>query len=374
MPPLDEVLRELQSIWDSGQVTNNGSVCKALEKELADYLGVKYLSLVSNGTTALMVALKALELKGEVITTPFTYVSTAHALHWNGLQPVFADIDPDTFNLCAESVESLITPDTSAILAVHVFGNACDHEKLSNIANRNGLKLIYDCAHGFGVKWHHKSLCSLGDISILSFHATKLFNTIEGGAIITHDEASKAYVDALTNSGFDNNKQLMGFGLNGHLNEIQALIGRISLKYADRNIVRRKMLTALYREKLSSINGIRCLEPFAGVEHNFIYFPVLFDDKMFCAGVEVVCRYLESHNIFAKRYFFPLVCEYEIYSKCRKADLPVSERIASSVLCLPLSHEMDETDVMRVTDLIEELQQGAKGNQIRISKPSVSLP
>lgn len=365
---------ELLTIWKSGQVTNNGPVCKELEMELAGYLGIKYLSLVSSGTTALMIALKSLHLQGEVITTPFTYVSTAHALHWNGLRPVFADIDPDTFNICPDSVESLISPATSAILAVHVFGNPCAHEKLLSIANRHGLKLVYDCAHGFGVNWKKAPLCSLGDLSILSFHATKIFNTIEGGAIISHDENAKKYIDAMTNSGFDENKQLIGFGLNGHLNEFQAAIGRISLKYTDKTIKHRKGLTTLYREILGKIDGIQVQEPFQNAEHNYTYFPVLLNEELFGHDVETVCQYLEKEKVFPKRYFYPLVSEYGIYRTSRKADLTVAQRISASVLCLPLSHTMNDTDVIRVTELFEKMQKGSESNRIRISKPSVSLP
>lgn len=374
LPSLEEVIPELQTIWKSGHITNNGPVCKALELELAHYLGVKYLSLVSNGTTALMIALKALNLQGEVITTPFTYISTAHALHWNGLRPVFADIDPDTFNIDPEGIESLISPDTTAILAVHVFGNPCAHEKLLSIAEKYGLKLIYDCAHGFGVNWKNFPLCSFGDLSILSFHATKIFNTVEGGAIISHDETTKKYIDALTNSGFDENKQLSGFGLNGHLNEFQAAIGRIALKYTDGTIEHRKRLTTLYRERLRKIIGIQVQESVKNVKHNYVYFPVLFDEEVFGHNVEEVCQFLENEKVFPKRYFYPLVNEYEIYQPFRRADLTVAKNVSNSVLCLPLSHIMNEADVIRITDLLEKLQQRSSSNSIRIAKTSVSLP
>lgn len=374
LPSLEDVIPELHTIWKSGHITNNGPVCKALELELANYLGVKYLSLVSNGTTALMIALRALNLQGEVITTPFTYVSTAHALHWNGLRPVFADIDPDTFNIDPDVIESLISDETTAILAVHVFGNPCAHEKLLCIAEKHGLKLIYDCAHGFGVNWKSIPLCSLGDLSILSFQATKVFNTVEGGAIISHDETTKKYIDALTNSGFDENKQLSGFGLNGHLNEFQAAIGRIALKYTDGIIQHRKRLTTLYREGLGSIKGIQVQKSVKDAKLNYIYFPVLFDEEVFGHNVEDVCHFLEKERVFPKRYFYPLVSEYEIYQAFRRADLTVAMNVSKSVLCLPLSYTMDEADVIRITDLLEKLQQRGSGNSIRNSMTSVSLP
>src|SRR5659263_379349 len=274
LPPLEEFTELLKQIWDNKILTNNGPFHQQFEKELANYLGVKYISVFANGTLALMTALQALRITGEVITTPFSFVATTHSLWWNNIKPVFADIESNTFNLDPEKVEAAITPQTTAIMPVHVYGNPCNLDALQKIADTYGLKLIYDAAHAFGVKVNGNSVLNYGDLSILSFHATKVFNTIEGGAIICQDEKTKKRIDFLKNFGFADEVTVIEPGINAKMNELQAAYGLLQLKYVDENISKRKTITELYREKLTDIPGVKFLNDMKDVDHTYSYFPI----------------------------------------------------------------------------------------------------
>ena len=277
LPPLNEFIEYIEKIWESKLLTNNGPLHQELEQALCEYLGVKYISLFSNGTLALITALHALNISGEVITTPFSFVASTNCLHWNGIKPVFCDIENDYFTIDPEKIEALITPETSAILAVNVYGNPCNNEKIQKIADTHNLKLIYDAAHAFGVKKDGISICDWGDLSVLSFHATKVYNTFEGGAIICHDEQTKKRIDLLKNFGFTDEITVVAEGINAKMNEIQAAMGLLQLKYVDDLIEKRKHLTNTYRELLSDIEGIRFLNDIETVEHNYSYLPILID-------------------------------------------------------------------------------------------------
>ncbi len=281
LPPLEEFYPYLEKIWKSKWLTNNGDFHKQFEKELADYLGVKYISLFTNGTLALITALQALKITGEVITTPFSFVATTHSLWWNGIKPVFVDIEPDTFNIDADKIESAITSKTTAIMPVHVYGNPCATEKIQEIADTYGLKIIYDACHAFGVTHNAESILNAGDLSVLSFHATKVFNTFEGGAIICNDEATKKRIDFLKNFGFAGETTVVAPGINAKMSEYQAALGVLQLKYVDEAIEKRKQVAERYREQLRCVEGISFLDDISGVRHNYSYFPILIDEKIF---------------------------------------------------------------------------------------------
>jgi len=355
MPPLDEFSIYLKQIWDNKILTNNGPFHKQFEHELAEYLGVKYISVFSNGTLALMTALQALKITGEVITTPFSFVATTHSLWWNNIKPVFADIEPDYFNLDPEKVEAAITPQTTAIMPVHVYGNPCNLDRFQQIADTYGLKLIYDAAHAFGVKINGNSVLNCGDLSILSFHATKVFNTIEGGAIICPDEKTKKRIDYLKNFGFANETTVIEPGINGKMNELQAAYGLLQLKYVDEYIAKRKIITEIYREQLRGKSGIRFLDDIAGVEHSYSYFPILIDKEQYGQTRDEVYAKLKSKNIFGRRYFYPLISQFPSYRGLNSAkpdNLPVSEWVAEQVICLPIYPELSLTDVNRIIELL----------------------
>jgi dTDP-4-amino-4,6-dideoxygalactose transaminase len=281
LPPFEEFIKYLKDIWDSKQLTNNGKYHQQFEKELAEYLGVKYLSLFSNGTLALINALQTLRITGEVITTPFSFVATTHALHWNDIKPVFCDIEPYTFNLDPEKIEAAITPKTTAIMSVHVFGNPCDVKRIQEIADKYGLKVIYDAVHAFGVTIDGKSVLNFGDLSVLSFHATKVFNTFEGGAIVCHDKKTKQRIDYLKNFGFADEVTVVAPGINAKMNEFQAALGLLQLKYVDKEIEKRKEVARKYREGLKGINGIKFLSDLQNVKHNYQYFPIFIDKQTY---------------------------------------------------------------------------------------------
>ena len=344
MPPLDEFTEYLKEIWDNKILTNNGPFHQQFEKELAEYLGVKYISVFSNGTLALMTALQALKITGEVITTPFSFVATTHSLWWNNIKPVFVDIEPDYFTLDPEKVEAAITPQTTAIMPVHVYGNPCKLEQLQQIADTYGLKLIYDAAHVFGVKINGNSILNYGDLSILSFHATKVFNTIEGGAIVCPDEKTKKRIDYLKNFGFAGETTVIEPGINAKMNEMQSAYGLLQLKYVDEYIVKRKIVADLYREQLKEIPGIRFLEDIVGIRHNYAYFPILVDENKYGKTRDELYEELKRHNIYGRRYFYPLISQFPSYrglSSAKAANLPVSEEVASRVICLPIYPELE---------------------------------
>jgi dTDP-4-amino-4,6-dideoxygalactose transaminase len=356
LPPLDEFLPLLREIWDTRVLTNGGKFHQQLEWALEDYLGVDNISLLSNGTTALMIALRALGVTGEVITTPYTFVATAHSLLWCGLSPVFADIDPDTMNLAPDQVRKHITPRTSAILAVHCYGYPCDVDQLQMIADEYGLKLIYDAAHAFGVAKNNKSILSYGDISTLSFHATKVFNTFEGGAIVCRDARTKAKVDLLKNFGFISEERVVEPGFNAKMNEVQAALGLVQLKHIDETISQRRRIDTFYRENLAGIPGIKLPPLPNGCSQNYSYFPILLEPDFPLTRDELYER-LKARGIFARKYFYPTISEFEMYRSlptATKENLPEANRIASSVLCLPIFPELELDMAMRIVNSIGE--------------------
>lgn len=352
MPPLQDYQKYLERIWQSRQLTNSGQIHAEFEQALCDYLGVEHLSLIANGTLALIIALKALNLKGEIITTPFTSVATAQAIHWNNLKPVFVDINESDFNINISEIESAITPWTSAILPVHVFGNPCDVARIDQLAEKYNLKMLYDAAHCFGVELNSESICNSGDMSVLSFHATKVFNTIEGGAIICHDESTKKYIDALKNTGLDPAHKLAGYGMNAKLNEFQSAFGMIQLKYIDEVIASRKAAASKYKELLKDIRGIWWPDEKEFVKYNYTYFPVIINTEEFGASRNELAAYLEGKKIFTRKYFYPLVSDFPEFSIYKTRDLPVAEKIAVSILCLPLFPDITSDEIAAVADSI----------------------
>ena len=357
LPPLDEFIPYLQEIWENKWLTNNGPLHQQLEKELAEYLGVKYISLFSNGTLALISALQALNITGEVITTPFSFVATTHSLWWNKITPVFVDIEPEYLNLDPAKIEAAITPQTTAIMPVHVYGNPCQVDEIQRIANKHGLKVIYDAAHAFGVKMNGNSVLNFGDLSILSFHATKVYSTIEGGAIICHTEEMKHHIDNLKNFGFRGETIVEEPGINAKLNEVQAAYGLLQLKYVDSFITRRKEITDLYRSLLKDIPGIRFLEDMKDVKHGYSYFPILIDKEQFGKSRNEVYEKLKVNNIFARRYFYPLISNFEPYNKLDSSNpfnLIVATKASEQVLCLPIYVELAKNDIERICLIIDK--------------------
>lgn len=351
LPPLAEFIPYLEKIWDSHILTNNGQFHKQLERELCEYLGVKHVSLFCNATIALITALQALEISGEVITTPFSFVATANSLMWNGITPVFADIDEHTFNMDPSKVEALITSETAGIMPVHVYGNPCDVRELQRIADRYGLKLIYDAAHAFGVKLDGESILNHGDLSVISFHATKTFTTFEGGAIVCDDEQTKKKIDNLKNFGFTGETSVIASGINGKMNEFQAAFGLLYLKYIDAYILKRKEVTYLYRERLRGVEGLRMLHEMPGVMHNYSYFPVLIDQDAYGRSRDDVYDSLKKEGFYTRRYFYPLISQFPPYQGLESSDkgkLPVAEKIAQQVLCLPIYPDLKEDEIESV--------------------------
>lgn len=356
LPPLEEFTELLKQIWNNKVLTNNGPFHKKLEQALEDYLGVKYISLFSNGTLALMTALQALRITGEVITTPFSFVATTHSLWWNNIKPVFADIEPDYFNLDPEKVEAAITPFTTAIMPVHVYGNPCNIDRFQQLADNYGLKLIYDAAHAFGVKINSRSVLNYGDLSVLSFHATKVFNTIEGGAIICHDENMKQRIDYLKNFGFADEITVIASGINAKMNELQSAYGLLQLKYIDNYINKRKKIATIYRQQLRGLNGTRFIEDIEGVDHAYPYFPIFIDKEKFGKTRNELYEELKKHNIFGRRYFYPLISQFPIYrglSSSNLNNLPIATKAAEEVICLPIFPDMKKEQQDKIIGLIK---------------------
>lgn len=355
LPPLEKFQEYLKQIWENKWLTNNGPFHEQLEKALADYLGVKYISLFSNGMLALITALQTLEIKGEVITTPFSFVATTHALHWNGIKPVFCDIEPDFFNIDPEKIEALISPYTTAILPVHIYGNPCNVGEINRIAKKHNLKVIYDAAHTFGVQIKGNSILNFGNLSILSFHATKVFNTFEGGAIVCHEAETKKHIDYLKNFGFEDEVTVVGHGINAKMNEVQAAMGLLQLKYIDEAIEKRKRIAEIYREQLKQIAGITVLEDINGVKHNYAYFPILIDSKLLGKTRDEVYEYLKTKNIYTRRYFYPLISTFSTYEhlpSSKKENLPVAHKTAEQVLCLPIYPDLEMKDIHKIINLL----------------------
>jgi len=339
LPPLEDFIPYLEKIWDRKWLTNNGLFHQELEEKLAQFLGVKYVSLFSNGTLALVTALQVLRIAGEVITTPYSFVATTHALNWNGITPVFCDIEPDTMNIDPQKLESLITPKTKAILPVHIYGNPCEVNEIQNIADIYGLQVIYDACHAFGVQIEGQSVLNFGDLSVLSFHATKIFTTMEGGAIVTDNKKLKDRIDYLKNFGFADETKVMAPGINGKMNEMQAALGLLQLKNVDDNIKKRRELTGTYREELKEIPGISFLKDSENVRHNYAYFPIFINEQEFGQSRDSLFYALRKEHIYSRRYFYPLISEFPMYRGLPSASekkLPVATRISRRVITLPL--------------------------------------
>ncbi len=355
LPPLDEFTGLLKELWESRFLTNQGKFHAQFEEQLAAYLGVPHISLFTNGTLALVTALQALRLTGEVITTPFSFVATTHSLWWNNIKPVFVDIEPDTFNLDPERIEAAITPQTAAILPVHVFGYPCAVERIRDIADTYGLKVLYDACHAFGVRLNGVPVLNFGDLSVLSFHATKVFTTFEGGAIISRDEATKRRIDFLKNFGFANETTVVAPGINAKMNEFQAALGLLQLKYVDDAIARRGERSAYYRTLLAGTEGIRYLDDIPGVKHAYPYFPILVDREKAGRSRDEVFTSLRKNNIAARRYFYPLISQFPSYKgleSAKPANLPVAERVTEQVICLPLYPDLDPADQETIVQIV----------------------
>ncbi|NLN96066.1 MAG: DegT/DnrJ/EryC1/StrS family aminotransferase [Bacteroidales bacterium] len=355
LPPLEEFIPYLEEIWQNKWLTNNGQFHQQLEQALCDYLGIKHISLFSNGTLALITALQTNKINGEVITTPFSFVASTHSLWWNGIKPVFCDIEPNTFNIDPDKIESLITPATTAIMPVHVYGNPCNVHKIKEIADTYGLQLIYDACHAFAVEINGESICNWGDLSVLSFHATKVYNTFEGGAIVSHDEKTKKRIDYLKNFGFAGETRVIAPGINAKMNEVQAAFGLLQLKYVDQAIEKRKNIAEMYRENLAGRDGLILLNDFPNVKHNYAYFPVLIRKNEYGKSRDEVYELLKKNNIYSRRYFYPLISQFPVYNSLESAsirNLPVATKIAEQVLCLPIYPELSLSTVEDICSLL----------------------
>lgn len=338
LPPLDEFIPYLEKIWNSKVLTNSGPFHQQLEQALCEYLGVKHLALFTNGTIALVTALQALRVKGEVITTPYSFVATAHSLLWNGIRPVFVDIDPDTLNMDPGKIEAAITPDTTAILPVHVYGHPCDVDAIQKIADRHNLKVIYDAAHAFDVQDVGGSILRHGNLSVLSFHATKVFNTFEGGAIVCPDAQTKLYIDQLKNFGYVDEVTVVAPGINGKMSEINAAFGLLQLKYIREQMCARQSIDAIYRQQLKNVKGIQCLGDAGEKVANYSYFPIMVEQD-YPESRDALYQRLRNNGIFGRRYFYPLISDYPMYQSFASAqphNLPAASNAARQVLCLPI--------------------------------------
>ena len=355
LPNLDDFHAELQKIWDSKWITNNGDYHHKLEAALAEYLKVPYVSLFTNGTLPLLTALQALRVTGEVITTPYSFVATTHSIWWNGCKPVFVDIDPVTGNIDPNKIEAAITPKTTAIMPVHVYGKPCDTKAIQNIADKYGLKVIYDAAHAFGVEVNGESILNAGDMSTLSFHATKVYNTIEGGAMIMHDEKTKKRIDYLKNFGFAGETEVVGPGINSKMDEMRSAYGLLNLKQVDAAIEARHQVAIKYREALRNVEGITFFDDMPGVRHNYSYFPIFIDALKYGMTRDELYAKMKSLNVLGRRYFYPLISEFSTYRGLESADptnLPNAHKMADSVICLPMHHALSDEDIERTLDCI----------------------
>lgn len=355
LPNLDEFHGVLKDIWDSKWITNNGSFHKQLEKALCEYLKVPYISLFTNGTLPLLTALQALRITGEVITTPYSFVATTHSIWWNGCKPVFVDIDPATGNIDPDKIEAAITPKTTAIMPVHVYGKPCDTKRIKEIADKYGLKVIYDAAHAFGVEVNGESVLNAGDMSTLSFHATKVYNTLEGGALVMHDEQTKKRIDYLKNFGFAGETEVVAPGINSKVDEVRSAYGLLNLRQVDSAIEARHQVAIRYREALRNIPGLRFFDDMPGVRHNYSYFPVFIDAEKYGMTRDELYFKMKEQGVLGRRYFYPLISTFSTYRGLPSAapeNLPVSTKIANEVICLPMHHALSEEDVQRVIDLI----------------------
>lgn len=354
LPNLDELNELLKQIWDSKWITNNGSFHQQLEVALAEYLKVPFVSLFTNGTLPLITALQALRITGEVITTPYSFVATTHALWWNGIKPVFVDIDRKTGCIDPNKIEAAITPKTTAIMPVHVYGKPCDTKRIQDIADKYGLKVIYDAAHAFGVEVNGESVLNAGDISTLSFHATKVYNTIEGGAMIMHDAKIKQRIDYLKNFGFAGETEVVAPGINSKMDEIRSAYGLLNLRQVDKAIESRHQVAIKYRKVLKDIDGIEFWEDMPGVKHNYSYFPI-FVHKSYGLTRDSLYFKMKEQGVLGRRYFYPLISDFSTYRNlpsATKENLPVATKMAEQVICLPMHHALSDEDVERVLTCI----------------------
>lgn len=356
LPNLQEFNSYLQEIWDSKWITNNGSFHQQLEKALAEYLGVEYISVFTNGTLPLITALQALGLtKGEVITTPYSFVATSHSIWWNQLTPVFVDIEEESCGMDPAKIEAAITPNTVAIMPVHCYGKPCKTKEIDAIAKKHNLKVIYDAAHAFGVNVNGQSILQAGDISTLSFHATKVYNTIEGGALVCHSEEMKYDVDNLKNFGFRGETTVVAPGINSKMDEMRAAYGLLNLKQVDEAIEARRRVANKYREALRGVKGIRFFDDMPGVKHNYSYFPIFVDAKEYGKTRDELYFFMKEQGVLGRRYFYPLITDFDPYKdlpSAQKENLPVANKIADSVICLPMHHALTDEDISRVLDCI----------------------
>jgi dTDP-4-amino-4,6-dideoxygalactose transaminase len=355
LPNLDEFHSLLKEIWNSKWITNNGSFHKRLESELASYLKVPFVSLFTNGTLPLITALQALRITGEVITTPYSFVATTHALWWNGIKPVFVDIDLQTGNIDPAKIESAITPKTTAIMPVHVYGKPCDTKKIQEIANKYGLRVIYDAAHAFGVEVNGESVLNAGDMSTLSFHATKVYNTIEGGALVMHDEETKKRIDYLKNFGFAGETEVVAPGINSKMDEMRAAYGLLNLRQVYAAIESRHQVAIKYREGLRDVDGISFMEDMPGVKHNYSYFPIFVDAEKYGMTRDELYFKMKDAKVLGRRYFYPLISEFATYCglpSSSRENLPNAHKMADSVICLPMHHELGDEEIKRILELI----------------------
>ena len=355
LPNLDEFNELLKDIWSRKWITNNGYYHKQLESALAEYLNVPYVSLFTNGTLPLITALQALRITGEVITTPYSFVATTHALWWNCIKPVFVDIDWKTGCIDPNKIEAAITPKTTAIMPVHVYGKPCDTKAIQDIADKYGLKVIYDAAHAFGVEVNGESILNAGDMSTLSFHATKVYNTIEGGAMVMHDAKTKQRIDYLKNFGFAGETEVVAPGINSKMDEMRSAYGLLNLRQVDAAIEARHQVAIKYREALRNVEGIEFWDDLPGVKHNYSYFPIFVHAEQYGMTRDELYFKMKKQGVLGRRYFYPLISDFTPYRglpSATKENLPVATKMAEEVICLPMHHALSEEDVQRILDSI----------------------
>lgn len=355
LPNLDEFNEMLKEIWASKWITNMGQFHKQLEQALCKYLKVPYISLFTNGTLPLLTALQALRITGEVITTPYSFVATTHSIWWNGCKPVFVDIEEETCGINPDKIEAAITPKTTAIMPVHCYGKPVKMKRIQEIADKYGLKVIYDAAHAFGVEVDGESVLNAGDMSTLSFHATKVYNTLEGGALVMHDEQTKKRIDFLKNFGFAGETEVVAPGINSKVDEVRAAYGLLNLKQVDWAIANRQKVAQKYREALKDVPGIRFFDDMPGVRHNYSYFPVFINAEEYGTTRDELYFKMKEKNVLGRRYFYPLISSFSTYRGLPSAtpdNLPVASKIANEVICLPMHHELTELDIQRILDCV----------------------
>ena len=355
LPERAEFEQMLKEIWDSKWITNNGQFHKQLEKALCEYLKVPYISLFTNGTLPLLTALQALRITGEVITTPYSFVATTHSIWWNGCKPVFVDIEESTCGMDPDKIEAAITPHTTAIMPVSCYGKPCKMDEIQAIADKYGLKVIHDAAHAFGVEVNGESWLTKGDMASLSFHATKVYNTLEGGALVMHDEQTKKRIDFLKNFGFAGETEVVAPGINSKMDEVRAAYGLLNLRQVDEAIEKRHQVAVKYREALRDVKGVRFFDDMPGVRHNYSYFPIFIKAEEYGMTRDELYFKMKEQGVLGRRYFYPLISTFSTYRGLPSAgteNLPVATRIANEVICLPMHHVLSDEDVNRILEII----------------------